>query len=134
MKWDLRGRLRWVTCTALVMTVALVLWMPAITARTSTRSSTRNSAQTLARRSFDSGDAKPEAQKTAGETFKNIEVLKDIPASELIPSMRYLAAALGVGCDYCHQADHFDNDDKPTKQRARNMMKMMFAINQDNFN
>jgi hypothetical protein len=116
------------------MTVALVLWMPAITARSSTRNSTRNSAQTLARRSFDSGDAKPEAQKTAGETFKNIEVLKDIPASELIPSMRYVAAALGVGCDYCHQADHFDNDDKPTKQRARNMMKMMFAINQDNFN
>ena len=134
MKVDLRGRLRWVTGTALVMTVALVLWMPAITARTSTRSSTRNSALTLARRSFDSGDAKPEAQKTAGETFKNIEVLKDIPASELIPSMRYLAASLGVGCDYCHQADHFDNDDKPTKQRARNMMKMMFAINQDNFN
>ena len=134
MKVDLRGRLRWVTGTALIMTVALVLWMPAITARTSTRSSTRNSAQTLARRSFDSGDAKPEAQKTAGETFKNIEVLKDIPASELIPSMRYLAASLGVGCDYCHQADHFDNDDKPTKQRARNMMKMMFAINQDNFN
>jgi photosynthetic reaction center cytochrome c subunit len=134
MKVDFRGRLRWVTGTALIMTVALVLWMPAITARTSTRSSTRNSALTLARRSFDSGDAKPEAQKTAGETFKNIEVLKDIPASELIPSMRYVAASLGVGCDYCHQADHFDNDDKPTKQRARNMMKMMFAINQDNFN
>jgi hypothetical protein len=116
------------------MTVALVLLMPAITARSSTRSSTRDSAHISARRSFDSGDAKPEVQKTAGETFKNIEVLKDIPASELIPSMRYVAASLGVGCDYCHQADHFDNDDKPTKQRARNMMKMMFAINQDNFN
>ena len=48
--------------------------------------------------------------------------------------MRYVAASLGVGCDYCHQADHFDNDDKPAKQQARNMMKMMFAINQDNFN
>src|SRR5580698_3935834 len=134
MKVDFRGWLRWVTGTALAMTVALVLLMPAITARSSTRSSTRDSAHISARRSFDSGDAKPEAQKTAGETFKNIEVLKDIPASELIPSMRYVAASLGVGCDYCHQGDHFDNDDKPTKQRARNMMKMMFAINQDNFN
>jgi hypothetical protein len=134
MKVDFRGWLRWVTGTALAMTVALVLLMPAITARSSTRSSTRDSAHISARRSFDSGDAKPEAQKTAGETFKNIEVLKDIPASELIPSMRYVAASLGVGCDYCHQADHFDNDDKPTKQRARNMMKMMVAINQDNFN
>jgi hypothetical protein len=125
MKLDFGGRLRWVTGTALVMTVALVPWMPEITAR----SSTRNSAHTPALRPFDSGDAKPETQKTAGETFKNIEVLKDIPASELIPSMRYVAASLGVGCDYCHQGDHFDNDDKPTKQRARNMMKMMVAIN-----
>jgi len=36
-----------------------------------------------------------------------------------------MVAALGVGCDYCHEPYHFDNDDKPTKQRARNMMKMM---------
>jgi photosynthetic reaction center cytochrome c subunit len=120
--------------TMAAMTVALVLWMPAITARTSTHTSTRNSARAAARRSFSGDDERPEAQNTAGETFKNIQVLKDIPASELIPSMRYVAASLGVGCDYCHAADHFDNDDKPAKQRARNMMKMMFAINQDNFN
>ena len=109
-------------CTVLAMTVAIVLWMPGkITARTAVRGESER-------------DAKAETQKTAVEVFKNIQVLKDIPASELIPSMRYIAASLGVGCDYCHQADHFDNDDKPTKQRARNMMKMMFAINQDNFN
>jgi Photosynthetic reaction centre cytochrome C subunit len=72
--------------------------------------------------------------KTAGEKFKNVQVLKDIPADQLLPSMRYIIASLGVGCDYCHDAQHFDNDDKPTKQRARNMMKMMFAINSDNFN
>ncbi len=109
-------------CMALAMTVAIVLWMPGkMTARTAVRGESER-------------DAKPETQKTAAEAFKNIQVLKDIPASELIPSMRYIAASLGVGCDYCHQADHFDNDDKPTKQRARNMMKMMFAINQDNFN
>jgi photosynthetic reaction center cytochrome c subunit len=102
--------------------------------RTSARTSTRTSTHISAGGSFGGGDAKPEAQKTAGEAFKNIQVLKDIPASELIPSMRYVAASLGVGCDYCHQADHFDTDDKPTKQQARNMMKMMFAINQDNFN
>jgi photosynthetic reaction center cytochrome c subunit len=126
MKADSGSWLRIAKYTTAAMTVALVLWMPAITARTSAHNS--------ASRSFDIGDGKPEAQKTAGETFKNIQVLKDIPASELIPSMRYVVASLGVGCDYCHQADHFDNDDKPTKQRARNMMKMMFAINQDNFN
>ena len=105
------------------MTVALVLWMPV-----------GMTARTLVRRAFTGRDAGPETQKTAGEAFKNIQVLKDIPAGELMPSMRYVSASLGVGCDYCHEADHFDNDDKPTKQRARNMMKMMFAINQDNFN
>ncbi len=73
-------------------------------------------------------------QKTAVEAFKNLEVLKDIPSDQLIPSMRYMTAALGVGCDYCHEAEYFDSDDKPTKQRARNMMKMMLAINKDNFN
>ena len=74
------------------------------------------------------------SKKTAGEAFKNIQVLKDIPAEQLLPSMRYITAALGVRCDYCHEPDHFDSDGKPTKERARNMMKMMFAINTDNFN
>ena len=73
-------------------------------------------------------------EEMAGEKFKNLQVLQDIPADQLLPSMRYIIASLGVSCDYCHDAQHFDNDDKPTKQRARNMMKMMFAINSDNFN
>jgi len=76
------------------------------------------------------GDAKP---KTAGEAFKNIQVLKDIRQDELFPSMRYIAAALGVRCDFCHVPDHFEKDDKPEKARAREMMKMMFAINTDSF-
>src|ERR1700721_2507892 len=123
MNVDLKGCFRCAKYAALAMTVVLVLWMPV-----------RMPARTFVRRAFTGRDAKPEAQKTAGEAFKNIQVLKDIPASELIPSMRYVAASLGVGCDYCHQDDQFDTDHKPTKQQARNMMKMMFAINQDNFN
>ncbi|MGB9245046.1 MAG: c-type cytochrome [Candidatus Acidiferrales bacterium] len=122
MSLDRKAGFKRAKSMALAMTVAIVLWMPGkMTARTAVPGESER-------------DAKPEAQKTAVEAFKNIQVLKHIPASELIPSMRYIAASLGVGCDYCHQADHFDNDDKPTKQRARNMMKMMFAINQDNFN
>jgi photosynthetic reaction center cytochrome c subunit len=76
------------------------------------------------------GDAKP---KTAGEAFKNIQVLKDIRQDELFPSMRYITSALGVRCEFCHVPDHFENDDKREKARAREMMKMMFAINNDNF-
>src|ERR1700756_5882170 len=123
MNVNREGCFKWAKYTALAMTVALVLWMPV-----------GMTGRTLVRRAFSEPDAGAETQKTAGEAFKNIQVLKDIPAGELIPSRRYVSASLGVGCDYCHEADHFDNDDKPTKQRARNMMKMMFAINQDNFN
>ena len=77
-----------------------------------------------------SAEAKP---KTAGESFKNIQVLKDIRQDELIPSMRYIASALGVRCDFCHVQGHFESDDKPEKTRAREMIKMMFALNADNF-
>lgn len=77
-----------------------------------------------------SADTKP---KTAGETFKNIQVLKDIRQDELIPSMRYITSALGVRCDFCHVPNHFETDDKPEKARAREMIKMMFTLNNDNF-
>lgn len=75
-------------------------------------------------------EAKP---KTAAEAYKNIQVLKDIREDQLLPSMRYITSALGVRCDFCHVPDHFDSDDKPEKGRAREMMKMMMAINADNF-
>ena len=69
----------------------------------------------------------------AAEAFKNIKVLKDIPSYELIPTMEFISASLGVHCDYCHVEHHFDEDTKKPKQRAREMMRMMFAINKDNF-
>ena len=73
------------------------------------------------------------ATRTAGEAYKNIKVLKDIPAYELIPTMEFISASLGVHCDYCHVEHHFDRDTKRTKRRAREMMQMMFAIDKDNF-
>jgi photosynthetic reaction center cytochrome c subunit len=75
----------------------------------------------------------PGAAKTAGEQFKNIQVLKDIPADQLIPSMQFIAGSLGVECDFCHVRGAFDKDDKPEKATARKMITMMFAINKDNF-
>ncbi|MGH9434006.1 MAG: c-type cytochrome [Terriglobia bacterium] len=73
------------------------------------------------------------APKTAAEAFKNIQVLKNIPADELMPSMQFITASLGVRCDYCHVEHAFDKDDKQPKRTARKMMQMMFAINKDNF-
>jgi photosynthetic reaction center cytochrome c subunit len=71
---------------------------------------------------------------TAGDAYMNIQVLKDIPSDQLLPAMRYITAALGVHCDFCHVPKNFESDDKPEKATARKMMQMMFAINKDNFN
>jgi len=71
--------------------------------------------------------------KTAGEAFKNVRVLKDVPADELLPTMQFVAASLGVQCDFCHVQGAFEKDDRKEKQTARRMMQMMAAINRDNF-
>jgi photosynthetic reaction center cytochrome c subunit len=71
--------------------------------------------------------------KKAEEQFKNIQVLKGIPAEQLIPTMQFISASLGVECEFCHEPKAFDKDDKKPKQTARKMMEMMFAINKDNF-
>lgn len=80
----------------------------------------------------------PSGQKTAAEQFKNIQVLKTVPAEDLLPTMRYIAAALGTECDTCHVRDNGqfqpEKDDKKPKQTAREMMKMVMTINQENFN
>jgi hypothetical protein len=71
--------------------------------------------------------------KTAEAVFKNIQVLKDISADQLIPAMRFITSSLGVECSYCHVQDHFDRDDKKPKQIARDMMRMMFTIDKESF-
>lgn len=71
--------------------------------------------------------------KKAEEQFKNIQVLKGIPADQLFPTMQFISASLGVECDFCHVQNAFEKDDKKPKQTARKMMDMMFAINKDNF-
>jgi photosynthetic reaction center cytochrome c subunit len=71
--------------------------------------------------------------KTAEQQFKNMQVLKDIPGDQLIPAMQFIAASLGVECEFCHVQGAMEKDDKKQKQTARKMMLMMFAINKDNF-
>ena len=73
------------------------------------------------------------APKTAEQVYKNIKVLKGMPADQLIPAMEFITGSLGVQCDHCHVQGHFDQDDKKPKETARKMMAMMFAINKDNF-
>jgi hypothetical protein len=74
-----------------------------------------------------------DASKTASQQFKNVQVLKNVPADQLIPAMQFITASLGVECDYCHVERAFDKDDKKTKLTARKMMEMMLTINSENF-
>ena len=69
----------------------------------------------------------------AEAVFKNIQVLKGVSSDQLIPAMRFITASLGVKCNYCHVPDHFEKDDKKPKQIARDMMRMMLAIDKDSF-
>ena len=71
--------------------------------------------------------------KTAGEFYKNVKVLKDIPAEEIHPAMEYITTALGVGCGYCHVPGKFDSDDRHDKNVARSMIKMTIALNANVF-
>ena len=75
----------------------------------------------------------PRTTKTTEQVYKNIQVLKDVPADQLIPAMQFITASLGVQCDFCHLENAFDKDDKQPKQISRKMIQMMFALNKDNF-
>jgi photosynthetic reaction center cytochrome c subunit len=77
------------------------------------------------------------APKLAEQQYKNIKVLKGIPADQVIPAMQFITASLGVDCEYCHVREGhsmaFDKDDKKPKVTARKMIDMTFAINKSNF-
>jgi outer membrane lipoprotein-sorting protein len=71
--------------------------------------------------------------KTADQVYKNIQVLRNSPAEEIMPSMQFMSSSLGVRCDHCHVEGAFDKDEKKPKQQAREMMKMVSVLNQNNF-
>ncbi|MDT4897330.1 MAG: photosynthetic reaction center cytochrome c subunit [Acidobacteriota bacterium] len=76
--------------------------------------------------------AQQQGDKPVEQTHKNIQVLKGMPDSQLIPTMQFIAASLGVNCAFCHVVPEFEKDDKPEKATARQMMLMQFAINKNN--
>ena len=71
--------------------------------------------------------------KTAEQQFKNIQVLKGVPAEQVIPTMQFISGSLGVECEFCHVEGAFNKDDKKTKLAARKIITMVMAINKDNF-
>jgi len=72
------------------------------------------------------------------EKFNNLKVLPaDIPQQELIRTMGDYTRALGVRCTYCHVGEEgqrlsaydFESDEKATKRKAREMIRMVNDLN-----
>ncbi len=70
--------------------------------------------------------------------FTNLQVLpKETPKEDLLRTMRGWTEALGVRCNYCHPGPDnldemdFTTDSKMEKRVARQMLKMVLAINKD---
>lgn len=77
-------------------------------------------------------DQNQSREQTAGEVYKNIQVLKDLRATDLDGVMNFMCAALGVGCTYCH-TNPWESDEKSAKLAARKMIVMTRAINSEHF-
>jgi outer membrane lipoprotein-sorting protein len=71
--------------------------------------------------------------KTAGQVYKNVTELKDIPADQLLPAMQFISTSLGVQCETCHVAGKPEADDKRPKKTAREMIAMQAMINKNAF-
>jgi photosynthetic reaction center cytochrome c subunit len=76
-------------------------------------------------------------EKTVEQVHTNIQVLKGLPASQLNSVMNYMAASLGVRCNYCHvnKGGNWDyaSDEKGEKKSAREMITMVMGINKNSF-
>ncbi|PWT88235.1 MAG: hypothetical protein C5B55_13470 [Blastocatellia bacterium] len=77
------------------------------------------------------------AEKTVDEVQKNIQVLKGLPQSQLIPVMNFMGASLGVRCNYCHVNKggvwDYASDEKGEKKSAREMISLVMNTNKNTF-
>ena len=74
----------------------------------------------------------------AEDVFKNVQTLQGIPVDEFMDTMGMFSAATGLNCTNCHQADNSTSWDSYAvetrlKQSARRMLRMVNALNKDNF-
>jgi cytochrome c553 len=67
----------------------------------------------------------------AGEVFKNVTVLKNIPAARFLRIMdQGWSRALGVPCEHCHVESRWEADDLRPKRAAREMALLTAELNQ----
>ncbi len=75
----------------------------------------------------------PDTTKPAEAVYKNIQVLKGVPASRVPVVMAFFGKCLGVDCSHCHVPNEFEKDDKTAKLTARRMLTMVHQINDNTF-
>ncbi|HEY0511849.1 MAG TPA: c-type cytochrome [Thermoanaerobaculia bacterium] len=66
----------------------------------------------------------------AETVFKNVRVLKGVPAGRFLDTMEGFSHALGTNCKKCHDTENFASDDKEEKKTARGMVTMTRDINE----
>lgn len=80
--------------------------------------------------------------RPAEQVYKNIQVLKGMPAHQLVRTMKSYTTALGVRCEFCHVTapgseipgfGAFSKDDLETKKTARKMILMVGDIREKYF-
>ncbi len=73
--------------------------------------------------------------ETAGQKFKSIKVLNDMPADQMGKVMNMMAASLGVNCAFCHASNDGDYEKEGFEHKdiARQMLKMTFDLNKNYF-
>ncbi|MCP3928919.1 MAG: c-type cytochrome [Bacteroidetes bacterium] len=68
----------------------------------------------------------------AEEVFKNIEILKGMPAGRVLPIMQMaFNKGLGVKCNHCHVFGDWANESPKAKQITRDMWVMTGKINRE---
>ena len=140
MKTVSRIRLVAVLATALVL---LTAWLVSARLTSNVRAGENQNAAapaTQTEKPFDQAQALAKLREsTAGKenepaekVFKNIQLLKGIPAARLLRIMELgYSRSLGVTCTHCHVPAEWEKEDKPTKQIARDMAAMAANINNE---
>jgi len=94
---------------------------------------TMNTAMVLEKQPDSAGEPLRKPEQKAGERFKNVKLLKDVPASQFLDAMGSFNVAMGKNCEFCHVQGKMDVDDKKEKATARKMIEMTHHINDQNF-
>ena len=63
----------------------------------------------------------------------NIKVLTGLYAQPFQEEMNLIVQGLGVTCNTCHTRGNFASEEKPLKQKARQMLEMTKALNKQYF-